>query len=160
MKTSDKRILTSHVGSLIRPPEVLDHLRAKQAGKGFSDKATAARRIEKAVDAATKEVKTPKAAKAPSEPRAPKAPKAPKEPGAKTDREIMREFLTEGKEFVVKDIADLLGTTNSNASTGVQLLKTRPSKGYLALITEKTADGKLKVVQAPTLTPVEAADAA
>ena len=41
MKTSDKRILTSHVGSLIRPPEVLDHLRAKQAGKGFSDKAFA-----------------------------------------------------------------------------------------------------------------------
>ena len=30
-----------HVGSLIRPPEVLDHLRAKQSGKGFSDKAFA-----------------------------------------------------------------------------------------------------------------------
>jgi 5-methyltetrahydropteroyltriglutamate--homocysteine methyltransferase len=33
MKRSDRRILTSHVGSLIRPPELLDAVRAKQAGK-------------------------------------------------------------------------------------------------------------------------------
>jgi 5-methyltetrahydropteroyltriglutamate--homocysteine methyltransferase len=33
MKRSEHRILTSHVGSLIRPPELLDALRAKQAGK-------------------------------------------------------------------------------------------------------------------------------
>ncbi|MSQ52095.1 MAG: epoxyalkane--coenzyme M transferase [Betaproteobacteria bacterium] len=41
MQRSAKRILTSHVGSLIRPPEVLDHLRAKQTGVAFSDKAFA-----------------------------------------------------------------------------------------------------------------------
>jgi 5-methyltetrahydropteroyltriglutamate--homocysteine methyltransferase len=33
MKRSEHRILTSHVGSLIRPPELLDAVRAKQAGK-------------------------------------------------------------------------------------------------------------------------------
>src|SRR5215471_4732931 len=34
MKRSTDRILTTHVGSLIRPPELLDLLRAKQSGKG------------------------------------------------------------------------------------------------------------------------------
>ncbi len=41
MKRSTRRILTSHVGSLIRPPEVLDHLRARQSGKSFDGKAFA-----------------------------------------------------------------------------------------------------------------------
>ena len=35
MKRSTDRILTSHVGSLIRPIELQDQIRAKQAGKGF-----------------------------------------------------------------------------------------------------------------------------
>jgi 5-methyltetrahydropteroyltriglutamate--homocysteine methyltransferase len=39
MKRSTSRILTSHVGSLIRPPELQDLLRAKQAGKPFDQKA-------------------------------------------------------------------------------------------------------------------------
>ena len=33
MKRSTDRILTTHVGSLIRPPALQDFLRAKQAGK-------------------------------------------------------------------------------------------------------------------------------
>jgi len=39
MKRSTDRILTTHVGSLIRPPALLDHLRARQAGKGFDEAA-------------------------------------------------------------------------------------------------------------------------
>jgi 5-methyltetrahydropteroyltriglutamate--homocysteine methyltransferase len=39
MKRSTDRILTSHVGSLIRPPELLEFLSAKQAGKPFDVKA-------------------------------------------------------------------------------------------------------------------------
>src|SRR5664280_1435081 len=35
MKRSSNRILTSHVGSLIRPPALQDFLRAKQAGKPY-----------------------------------------------------------------------------------------------------------------------------
>jgi 5-methyltetrahydropteroyltriglutamate--homocysteine methyltransferase len=35
MKRSSDRILTTHVGSLIRPPELQEFLRAKQAGKPF-----------------------------------------------------------------------------------------------------------------------------
>ena len=38
MKRSTERILTTHVGSLIRPPELQEFLRAKQAGKPY-DKA-------------------------------------------------------------------------------------------------------------------------
>ena len=38
MKRSSDRILTTHVGSLIRPPALQDFLRAKQAGKPY-DKA-------------------------------------------------------------------------------------------------------------------------
>ncbi|MGE0564462.1 MAG: cobalamin-independent methionine synthase II family protein [Pseudolabrys sp.] len=38
MKRSDKRILTTHVGSLIRPKELQDFLRARQSGKPY-DKA-------------------------------------------------------------------------------------------------------------------------
>jgi len=39
MKRSTDRILTTHVGSLIRPPALLDHLRARQAGKDFDEAA-------------------------------------------------------------------------------------------------------------------------
>jgi 5-methyltetrahydropteroyltriglutamate--homocysteine methyltransferase len=35
VKRSTDRILTSHVGSLIRPPELQTQIRAKQSGKGF-----------------------------------------------------------------------------------------------------------------------------
>jgi 5-methyltetrahydropteroyltriglutamate--homocysteine methyltransferase len=35
MKRSTDRILTTHVGSLIRPPELLEHLRAKQLGRAY-----------------------------------------------------------------------------------------------------------------------------
>ena len=39
MKRSSNRILTSHVGSLIRPPALQEFLRAKQAGKPYDPKA-------------------------------------------------------------------------------------------------------------------------
>ena len=39
MKRSDNRILTTHVGSLIRPPALQEFLRAKQAGKPYDEKA-------------------------------------------------------------------------------------------------------------------------
>src|SRR5215471_1254540 len=39
MKTSTRRILTTHVGSLIRPKELQDMLRAKASGKGFDEAA-------------------------------------------------------------------------------------------------------------------------
>jgi len=39
MKRSTNRILTSHVGSLIRPPALQEFLRAKQAGKPYVEKA-------------------------------------------------------------------------------------------------------------------------
>lgn len=39
MKHSDDRILTTHVGSLIRPAELQDFLRAKQAGKPYDEPA-------------------------------------------------------------------------------------------------------------------------
>ena len=35
MKRSTERILTTHVGSLIRPTPLQDFLRAKQAGKSY-----------------------------------------------------------------------------------------------------------------------------
>ena len=35
MQRSTERILTTHVGSLIRPPQLLEFLRAKQKGKPF-----------------------------------------------------------------------------------------------------------------------------
>ena len=41
MKRSDKRILTTHVGSLIRPPELLAFLRAKQRGEAYDEAAYA-----------------------------------------------------------------------------------------------------------------------
>ena len=39
MKHSTDRILTSHVGSLIRPQSVVDYLRAKQAGQPVDEAA-------------------------------------------------------------------------------------------------------------------------
>jgi 5-methyltetrahydropteroyltriglutamate--homocysteine methyltransferase len=39
MKRSTDRILTTHVGSLIRPPELQELLRARQKGEGFDQKA-------------------------------------------------------------------------------------------------------------------------
>lgn len=39
MQRSTDRILTTHVGSLIRPPELQDFLRAKQKGTGFDEAA-------------------------------------------------------------------------------------------------------------------------
>ena len=39
MKRSDDRILTTHVGSLIRPPALQEFLRAKQAGKPYDKQA-------------------------------------------------------------------------------------------------------------------------
>ena len=42
MKRSSNRILTSHVGSLIRPDALQDFLRARQAGKPYDEKAYAA----------------------------------------------------------------------------------------------------------------------
>ena len=45
MQTSTDKILTSHVGSLIRPPELLEHLKAKREGR-FDE--AAYRRLKKA----------------------------------------------------------------------------------------------------------------
>ncbi len=42
MKRSTNRILTTHVGSLIRPPALQEFLRAKQGGKPYDEKAYAA----------------------------------------------------------------------------------------------------------------------
>jgi 5-methyltetrahydropteroyltriglutamate--homocysteine methyltransferase len=42
MKRSTDRILTSHVGSLIRPPELIEFLRARQEGRGVDEDAFAA----------------------------------------------------------------------------------------------------------------------
>ena len=39
MKRSTDRILTTHVGSLIRPPKLQEFLRARQTGNGFEQKA-------------------------------------------------------------------------------------------------------------------------
>ena len=39
MKRSSQRILTTHVGSLIRPPALLEFLRAKQGGRSYDEAA-------------------------------------------------------------------------------------------------------------------------
>src|SRR5438105_15412099 len=41
MKRSTERILTTHVGSLPRPPDLLDMVQAKEAGKPIDEKAHA-----------------------------------------------------------------------------------------------------------------------
>src|SRR4051812_44043397 len=47
MHISSEKILTTHVGSLIRPPELLEHLKAKRAGK--MDAAAHARTLARSV---------------------------------------------------------------------------------------------------------------
>ncbi len=42
MKRSDKRILTTHVGSLIRPPDLREFIKARQSGKDYDKAAYAA----------------------------------------------------------------------------------------------------------------------
>src|SRR5579875_645497 len=39
MKRSTDRILTTHVGSLIRPPELQDFIRARQSGRSYEEAA-------------------------------------------------------------------------------------------------------------------------
>jgi 5-methyltetrahydropteroyltriglutamate--homocysteine methyltransferase len=53
MKRSSDRILTTHVGSLIRPPELLEFLRAKQAGERY-DQAAYERCLKECVAAVVK----------------------------------------------------------------------------------------------------------
>ena len=48
MHRSTNRILTTHVGSLIRPEVIRQHLRAKQSGEGY-DAAAHARDLKTAV---------------------------------------------------------------------------------------------------------------
>jgi 5-methyltetrahydropteroyltriglutamate--homocysteine methyltransferase len=48
MKESTERILTTHVGSLPRPPDLLEMIQAKERGQGF-DGETFARRVKEAV---------------------------------------------------------------------------------------------------------------
>ena len=48
MKRSTDRILTTHVGSLPRPADLLDMMQAKEAGKGF-DEASYGKRLRSAV---------------------------------------------------------------------------------------------------------------
>ncbi len=54
MKLSTDRILTTHVGSLIRPPELQEFLRAKQAGQPY-DEAAYARTLKDTVAAGREE---------------------------------------------------------------------------------------------------------
>ena len=48
MKQSTERILTTHVGSLPRPPDLLQMIQAKERGGGFDGEALA-RRVKEAV---------------------------------------------------------------------------------------------------------------
>jgi 5-methyltetrahydropteroyltriglutamate--homocysteine methyltransferase len=48
MKRSTERILTTHVGSLPRPPDLLDMIQAKERGGSF-DAAAFAARVKSAV---------------------------------------------------------------------------------------------------------------
>ena len=43
MKRSTERILTTHVGSLVRPPGLMDIMRAKENGQAYDQTALAAR---------------------------------------------------------------------------------------------------------------------
>ena len=53
MKNSSNRILTTHVGSMTRPPEVVEALRPKEAGQPY-DKQELESRIKNAVAAVVK----------------------------------------------------------------------------------------------------------
>ena len=48
MKNSSTRILTTHVGSMTRPPEVVEALRPKEAGQPY-DKKDLENRVKNAV---------------------------------------------------------------------------------------------------------------
>jgi 5-methyltetrahydropteroyltriglutamate--homocysteine methyltransferase len=56
MKLSTDRILTTHVGSLPRPPDLLTMVEAREAGHGFDDAAFAARLAEAVRDVVAKQV--------------------------------------------------------------------------------------------------------
>jgi len=53
MKTSTDRIMTTHAGSLPRPPELLKLVRAKLAGQPYDEKELAAE-VTRSVEALTK----------------------------------------------------------------------------------------------------------
>ena len=53
MKTSTDRIITTHAGSLPRPPELLKLVRAKLAGQPYDEKELAAK-VTRSVEALTK----------------------------------------------------------------------------------------------------------
>src|SRR5262245_62605218 len=56
MKRSIDRILTTHVGSLPRPGDLLDVVRAKEEGKSIDDKAHAARLREAVAEVVRKQI--------------------------------------------------------------------------------------------------------
>ena len=58
MKRSTDRILTTHVGSLIRPQALQDFLRAKQAGKAYDEAAYAKCLTESVADVVHKQAET------------------------------------------------------------------------------------------------------
>ena len=56
MKRSSDRVLTTHVGSLPRPADLLDVVRAKEEGKPIDEKAHAARLREAVADVVRKQI--------------------------------------------------------------------------------------------------------
>src|SRR5215468_2172639 len=56
MKRSSDRVLTTHVGSLPRPADLLDVVRAKEEGKPIDEKAHTARLREAVADIVKKQV--------------------------------------------------------------------------------------------------------
>ena len=56
MKVSSERILSTHVGSLPRPPDLLSFLEAKETGEAFDEKAYEARLAEAVREVVAKEV--------------------------------------------------------------------------------------------------------
>jgi 5-methyltetrahydropteroyltriglutamate--homocysteine methyltransferase len=44
MKNSSARILTTHIGSLVRPPDIVEMMRAKESGQPYDQIALEARR--------------------------------------------------------------------------------------------------------------------
>jgi 5-methyltetrahydropteroyltriglutamate--homocysteine methyltransferase len=56
MKRSNDRILTTHVGSLPRPPDLLDVVQAKEKGRSFDQQADAARLREAVAEIVRKQV--------------------------------------------------------------------------------------------------------
>lgn len=56
MKRSTDRILTTHVGSLPRPPDLLDVVQAQEQGRSFDQQAYAARLREAVAEVVRKQV--------------------------------------------------------------------------------------------------------